>query len=207
MVYFCINMKETKSDRTKKFILKQVAPIFNKKGYVGTALSDMERATGLTKGAIYGNFGSKDQLASACFEYNLRLLQRGVYKAVSTKGGSYAQLTALLEFYEQHYDEVAAMGGCPLLNTSTESDDTIPSLHKKVQQRITNWKNELNAIVRSGQANGTVQPTLDVERFSTTFIAMIEGGIMLAKAMEDKKYFHHAITSIDRMIEDELKIK
>ena len=31
------------------------------KGYTGTSLSDIVDATGLTKGAIYGNFANKDE--------------------------------------------------------------------------------------------------------------------------------------------------
>lgn len=45
-----------KSERTRQFIIEKVAPIFNRKGYAGTSLSDLTEATGLTKGAIYGNF-------------------------------------------------------------------------------------------------------------------------------------------------------
>ena len=41
---------------TSDFILETVAPIFNRKGYAGTSLSDLTAATGLTKGAIYFNF-------------------------------------------------------------------------------------------------------------------------------------------------------
>ncbi|WP_144916166.1 TetR/AcrR family transcriptional regulator [Mucilaginibacter frigoritolerans] len=35
---------------TRDFILQKVAPLFNKKGYAGTSLSDLTDATGLTKG-------------------------------------------------------------------------------------------------------------------------------------------------------------
>ena len=42
----------TKADRTRSYIIEQVAPIFNKKGVHGTSLSDITNATGLTKGAI-----------------------------------------------------------------------------------------------------------------------------------------------------------
>jgi len=51
------NMK--KSENTRKYIIEKVAPVFNKKGFTGTYLSDMEKATGLTKGSIYGNFKDK----------------------------------------------------------------------------------------------------------------------------------------------------
>ena len=107
----------------------------------------------------------RDELAAACFDQNVKLLEKGVHQAISTKGDCFAKLTALLVFYERHFDQVAEMGGCPLLNTSIESDDTLPFLQSKVRQRIQNWKNELIAVVQAGKTNGTVQPALDVDRF------------------------------------------
>ena len=49
----------TKSELTSKFIIETVAPIFNKKGYAATSMSDITNATNLTKGAIYGNFENR----------------------------------------------------------------------------------------------------------------------------------------------------
>ena len=62
---------KSKADQTKDYILRQAAPIFNKKGYAATSLSDILEATKLTKGAIYGNFLSKEDLAIKSFRFNV----------------------------------------------------------------------------------------------------------------------------------------
>ncbi|MGN6478181.1 MAG: TetR/AcrR family transcriptional regulator, partial [Flavipsychrobacter sp.] len=77
-----------KSERTKQFIVEQVAPIFNVKGYAGTSLSDMTSATGLTKGSIYGNFSGKDDVALAAFDYNLAKLQHIISGEMSKQTGT-----------------------------------------------------------------------------------------------------------------------
>ena len=46
----------TKAEKTKEYIIATSAPIFNKQGYAGTSMSDITKATGLTKGVLYGNF-------------------------------------------------------------------------------------------------------------------------------------------------------
>ena len=61
----------TKARQTRQFIIDKAAPVFNKKGVSGTSLSDLTRATGLTKGSIYGNFKDKDEVAVCVFQYNL----------------------------------------------------------------------------------------------------------------------------------------
>ena len=61
----------TKADKTRQFIIEKAASIFNEKGYAGTSLNDLMKATGLTKGSIYGNFENKDEVAVAVFDYNI----------------------------------------------------------------------------------------------------------------------------------------
>ena len=57
----------SKAQRTAQFIIEKAAPLFNTRGYAGTSMNDITRATGLTKGAIYGNFDNKEEIAIAAF--------------------------------------------------------------------------------------------------------------------------------------------
>src|SRR5215204_2574009 len=70
--YILITNHVSKADQTKAFIIEKTAPLFNTKGYEGTSMSDIEAATGLTKGSIYGNFTNKDEVALAVFDFNLQ---------------------------------------------------------------------------------------------------------------------------------------
>jgi len=64
----------TKAELTTQYIIETVAPIFNKNGYAATSMSDLTKATGLTKGAIYGNFKNKEDLAIASFKHNVKVI-------------------------------------------------------------------------------------------------------------------------------------
>jgi len=59
----------TKGAETRRAIIRQAAPIFNRKGFEGAAMSDLMDATGLEKGGIYRHFKSKQQLAAEAFDY------------------------------------------------------------------------------------------------------------------------------------------
>ncbi len=195
-----------KSDRTKAFIIEKVAPIFNKKGVYGTSLSDMTDATGLTKGAIYGNFTSKDALAMACFEFNLRFLQKGLYKSIAINGNAIDKLGALVNFYRQHYNAVTENGGCPLMNSAIETDDAHPLLKEKVQTTFSLWRKEITSIVVESQRKMEINTLVDPSSFSNTFIAMLEGGILVAKTMEAPEYFNEVTNSLLTFIQSNLEI-
>ena len=52
---FTENGNMRKGDETRQEIIRKAAPIFNRKGYRGAALSDLMRATGLKKGGSAGS--------------------------------------------------------------------------------------------------------------------------------------------------------
>ena len=54
--------REEKKAETRRRLLDAAVAVFAKKGYDGTSLDDVAKAAGLTKGAVYSNFESKDDL-------------------------------------------------------------------------------------------------------------------------------------------------
>ena len=70
----------TKAEQTTQFIIEKVAPLFNQKGYAATSMSDITRVTGLTKGAIYGNFENKEAIAIAAFDKSVNDLLKRIGK-------------------------------------------------------------------------------------------------------------------------------
>ena len=74
-----------KAERTRQLIIEKTAPLFNVKGFEGTSLSDMEKATGLTKGSIYGNFNDKEEIAAEAFKYSMKKVKGMIRTAVEEK--------------------------------------------------------------------------------------------------------------------------
>ncbi|WP_420148583.1 TetR/AcrR family transcriptional regulator, partial [Spirosoma sp.] len=89
----------SKAERTRQYIIETTAGIFNTKGYAGTSLSDLTEATGLTKGSIYGNFGSKEEVALACFDYNLSKINQAILHRLSEETTYYQKLMVYAQVY------------------------------------------------------------------------------------------------------------
>ena len=189
-----------KAERTTRYIIDKVAPIFNRKGVHGTSLVDLTEATGLTKGSIYGNFQNKDDLAGACFQHNLKFLQKGLYHAITLNGSSKDKLLDLIDFYRSHYEEVAANGGCPLMNAAIEADDGYPLLKTQVAEVFERWRREVINIIATGQSKGELSRNFEPEKFANSFIAMIEGGILLAKTLDETSHFFSIMETLEEMV-------
>jgi AcrR family transcriptional regulator len=195
----------SKAERTRQFIIEQTAPIFNKQGYAGTSLNDLTAATGLTKGAIYGNFENKEEVALAAFDHNLSLVQEGLRAGVHSGSTVREQLLAVPRFYREAYPTVSQKGGCPILNAAIETDDAPPTaLRQRVQDSLGRWHRNLVRLIEAGQQTGEIRPAADAGRYATLFITLIEGGIMVAKATGDAQALYTGLAHIEQLIETEL---
>jgi len=194
-----------KAERTKQFILEKTAPIFNRKGYSGTSLSDLTEATGLTKGSIYGNFANKDDVALSAFDYNLSLLNKTRSALVAKGSNSIDKLINMAKFYRSGFKSPMIPGGCPILNTAIEADDTHPSLKEKASKAVKAWKKSIETIVNHGIEKKEIKATINAGDFATEFIAMIEGGIMLSKVTDNRSLLDTCIDRLEKIIIRELK--
>jgi AcrR family transcriptional regulator len=193
-----------KAEATKQAIIEKASLIFNKNGYQRTSMSTLCAALGLTKGAIYGNFAHKDELAVEAFRFSVHQITEMMRSQVRPHKDPVERLRAYARAFFELYDDIAANGGCPVLNTAVDSDDAHPLLHREVQQVLTNWENRLIAMVNAGKESGQIRQDADSGFFATSFIALIEGGILIAKTVEDKRHLECAVKRIDNLIDQML---
>src|SRR4029450_3410476 len=60
--------REESKARTRAELLRAASRLFLRKGFVDTSLSDIAEEAALTKGAVYSNFDSKEDLFLALLE-------------------------------------------------------------------------------------------------------------------------------------------
>ena len=196
----------SKSEKTKRYIIEKAAPIFNQKGYVGTSLSDIIEATGLTKGGIYGNFKNKDEIALAAFDYNVKALYGLFIQTIKKEKDAATKLYAVLGLHKTIMYHHSLSGGCPILNTSIEVDDTHPKLKMKVIEALDDWRGAIIRIIKKGQDKGQIKPEIKAEKYANIFMALIEGAMMMVKAYQKGSYLKEAYERITVVIDNELKI-
>src|SRR6516165_11128027 len=139
-----------KGQQTRQDIICKAAPIFNQRGYEGTALSDLMKATGLEKGGIYRHFESKQQLAAEAFDYAWKLAVDARFADTPEIPNTVDRLKQLVRNFEGRRSGLVP-GGCPLLNTAIDSDDGNPRLREKAQRALDSWLESLQSIIEEGQ--------------------------------------------------------
>lgn len=192
----------SKAERTRQFIIEKTAPIFNTKGYAGTSIADLTDATGLTKGSIYGNFENKDEVALAAFDYNLGQVQRIIRTEIDKQTTVREKLLVFVRVYDNFLEYPFPPGGCPILNTAIEADDTHPLLRKKAADAITTWQQRIMLLITEGIENQEFRSDVNPEQVALTIIAMIEGAIMITKLTGKTNFRKSILQSVEKLIEE-----
>lgn len=195
-----MNNGTPKAERTRKFIIEKTAEIFNRKGYAGTSMSDLTDATGLTKGSIYGNFENKEEVALAVFEYNRSLVFNSVQAALDKADSYFEKLMVFGQVYKDVIASVSNRGGCPILNTAVEADDTNVPLQLSAAKALFSWKKSITDIIRQGTEVGEFQKGIDAEGMAVSIIALIEGGVMISKVTRDNRNMDHVLATVQLLV-------
>ncbi|HEX8548819.1 MAG TPA: TetR/AcrR family transcriptional regulator [Cytophagaceae bacterium] len=206
-MYLRVVMKDSnlKSERTKQFIVERTAPIFNEKGYAGTSLSDLTNATGLSKGSIYGNFDNKDEVALAAFDYNFACVTEYIKKKMLATESSIDRLLVYPRVYRDFLKIPFLKAGCPILNTSTEADDTHPELKQRALGALAFWKTYIANQIKRGIQRGEIRTTTNPTEVAVILISLVEGAIMQAKVTGKPTELRIAMNYLEKLI-IELKV-
>ncbi len=196
----------TKSEHTTQFILKTVAPIFNKNGYAATSMSDITSATGLTKGAIYGNFKNKEDLAIAAFKYTVKNLLKQIAKHLELSHSPIEKLLLISDFYKNYYSFSKALGGCPVINIGVDANNQNTKLLEKVRVVIEKIQDQVANIIEDGIEAGEISSEINAMQYAKRIDTMIQGAVFMTYTMNDEFYIKDTMKQVDDMINTELRI-
>lgn len=190
----------SKADRTKQQIIEAAAVVFNKKGYAGTSISDITKATGLTKGSIYGNFRDKDDLALCVFHFNAGRVTEVFRVGLKKTRSAIETLLVIPDTFRMIFDDIVNNGGCPILNTLLEADDTHTLLYNEAKKTIYKLNKIILIAVENGKKKGEIYPGVNGQAIAHIVISLIEGASAMSKTMNDLQYFYDALDHVEQLI-------
>ncbi|MAZ73397.1 MAG: TetR family transcriptional regulator [Flavobacteriaceae bacterium] len=187
---------------TRELILKESANLFNTQGYKATSISDITRATGLTKGAIYRHFDSKSDLEQQALRALGTLMFTELGQDIQAAPTFQLKMDATFAFFEKYMHTPVYKGGCPLMNAAIEADDTNNALRQQTFQMLAQLKASLEKIITNGIVNKQVNATTDASFYATIFIATLEGGIMMSKLERTTDAISKTILHLKKLVQE-----
>ncbi|HWJ21106.1 MAG TPA: TetR/AcrR family transcriptional regulator [Gemmatimonadaceae bacterium] len=197
----------SRGDETREHILRQAAGVFNRLGYAGASVSDLEEATGLRTGGIYRHFpGGKEALALEAFRYAVHHFDERFEAAAATPGDAIARLNAVVAVYRRHAVEPPVPGGCPVMNAAIEHDaGGSAELRRQARRAMDRWRGIVRTIVADGQARREIRKDAAPETVASMVLATMEGAIMLAGLYRDPAHVERAAEQLSHYLEGALR--
>lgn len=164
-------------EATHERIVTVAAQAIRRNGYDGTGVADLMKQAGLTHGAFYAHFSSREAMlaeaADCAFSQSAAALAKLAAGAPPEKA-----LAALLGAYlsKAHQEQVAT--GCPLAALGSETARQMPEVRRAATRHV---KEVIDLVARLSPDWG--QPEAH-ERALVTVSTMV-GALLLARAVDD----------------------
>jgi AcrR family transcriptional regulator len=196
----------SKAELTKLHILETVAPIFNKNGYAATSMQDITKATEMTKGAIYGNFKNKEELAISAFKFMVKKLLKRIGDHMDLSNSPIQKLFLITDFYRNYYTMSQEFGGCPVLNVGVDANNQNTLLLENVRSVIEKIQKQLAEVIENGIVAKEIKNNINALQYAKRIDTMIQGAIFMTYTLDDEFYIKDTMNQIDQMIHQELKL-
>ena len=175
--------RDEKKAITREKLLDAATRVFARRGFAAASLDEVAEEAGLTKGAVYSQFGSKDDLVIALFEERLDTQTLGIASAVDSSLEIAAQAEAAGRLLEKVEDDARDL--FLLQNEFYLHAIRNPEFHPAHRERTKRLRAEIERMVEEGAANANLALTLPLDQVATVLNALALGLGMLR--LEDRE--------------------
>jgi TetR/AcrR family transcriptional regulator, transcriptional repressor for nem operon len=161
-------------------IVKEASRLFRERGFENVSVGKVMKAAGLTHGAFYAHFGSKDELQAAAVAYGQKVSLGRVQRSNSKKSkGSYAN-RYLSRWHRDNPGE-----GCTMAALAQEVARSTPEVKAALEQGL-----EEILSVRGGDRKEAIFRA-----------AAMVGAVVLARAVQDPRLSDEILESVRQKLD------
>lgn len=140
--------------------------------------SDLAQAVGITQGAVFRHFASKEAVWLAVLDWvTLTLMDRLNSAAQATQGNASA-LTALQDVFMAHVDFVIEHPGVPRVIFQELQQPLDTALKARVRGLMQQYRQLLVQLLTRAKATNTIAHEVDITSAAVLFIGSVQGLVM-----------------------------
>jgi TetR/AcrR family transcriptional regulator, transcriptional repressor for nem operon len=156
-------------------IVKEASRLFRERGFENVSVAEVMKAAGLTHGAFYAHFGSKEELQAAAVAYGQKVSLERMQRSASKKSKETYADRYLSPWHRDHPGD-----GCTMAVLAQEVARSTPELKAAFEQGLENFLS----------AEGE-------DRKKAIFqVAAMIGGVVLARAVQDPRLSDEILRSV-----------
>ncbi|MGW4323861.1 ScbR family autoregulator-binding transcription factor [Streptomyces sp. NPDC004684] len=181
--------RQERAEVTRAAILEGAARAFDAEGYHGTTLGDIVKESGVTKGALYFHFTSKEELAQALIDEQFSVLNP---TAVDDMGVQ-SVIDTLHHMARQLVDNVRVRAGIRLVTDQSSKTGIVSEPYSK-------WIEIFRKCLFEAQQRGDVKADVDCEQLAGLIVGSWTGLQMSSQVLCGRRDLPERTTLMWKML-------
>lgn len=166
------SLKERQRQEREQLILQAAMDLLIEKGYYETSMDELAARVGISKGAVYLHFASKEDLIFALFARGVRAFTRSLDDMLASEGSPREKLSRVMQLFYgnmagKRFHLMAAVGQSPDLHRLlAEKHNELEALWQEPSRR-------LSEVIEEGKRAGEFDPALPTPLISALLWSLL----------------------------------
>ena len=189
-----MRVSKEKAEENRQQILTAAARLFRERGVSATGVDAIAEDAGLTHGAVYSQFGSKDAIVTEAIRLTLRSAHH-LWQRIADRKGSGRAFAAIVNQYLSRNHRDDAGHGCVLAALGSEIARQSDDLRDTLTEELTRSLEFLAGLLQSEDRSRSYDDAI------VAFAAMV-GALMIARAVNDETLSDHILKTTAKRLVD-----
>jgi len=180
----------SKGTATRSRILDAAQALILERGFAGVSVDALIKSLGLTKGAFFHHFRSKDELARTLIrryaDEGSELFRSNLARACRLSDDPVQRLLILVGLYEELFEQLTEpYPGCLLASYVYELHQFGPEMRHVLNEEFLLSRHELGKLIRAAMELYPPRVAVDPVALADMFMSTFEGAFILSKSLEE----------------------
>jgi TetR/AcrR family transcriptional repressor of nem operon len=169
-------------------LLRCATALFWERGFAGTSIDDVVRATGVSRSSLYAAFPDKSALFLATLEHYLDTVTRAKLERLAQGGRAALAIKGfLLDIADERPSANVPAHGCLLTNTAVEIGAGEAQIAELVRKAFARLERALAARLCEARQQGDLSADTDPKQFARQLVTLVQGlRVMTRLGMEPR---------------------
>ena len=192
----------TKGDLTRQHIIEKSMQLFSLKGYFNTSIDGIVKATGLTKGGLYGHFRNKQEIWYAVYDECVRIWKSIVLQGVRDIPDPLVRIEKVIENSLKNYLGAGVFeGGCFLCNALVDLAGQSPTMSNHVLKGFKGFSELLCLWLEEAEQKEMLKNGLKLDSIAHFIVVSLNGAAPLYAASKDPAVWQQTLAQLHFYLE------
>jgi TetR/AcrR family transcriptional regulator, transcriptional repressor for nem operon len=191
---------DEKAETAKEGLVRAATELMLRNGYVATTVDEICVAAGVTKGAFFHHFQSKEALAQTCLhEWPKRLGELHRAAAYRALDDPVARLFGAIDLMSDLFQRPEVQKSCLAGTTVQEVSETNPVLREAAQACFVKGQSFFQSLLDDACRSRGI--TLDTASLANHWMCTMQGALLMWKASRDHRVISESFTHLRNYFE------